>query len=205
MTVRTSSFNRRSFVAAGGAGALGLLGLRVSAHPGEGRRSATPGASPSASPAMSMMNTGTGAAYMHIANGGDIADRLISAATKVARIVEIHEMKLVDGVMKMSRLNDGLEIPAKGEAKLEPGGYHVMLIDLTQDLAPNTTFDLDLTFAMAGTKTVTVSVTNEEPTGGEPSTIGPLAISDVWARPAPMITAGTGMDRDATPEATPSH
>lgn len=203
MTTITTAMTRRSLIAFAGASAMGLAGLRASAHNDE----ATPDASPSASPesGMTMMNTGTGAAYMHVANGGSAADRLIAGATKVARIVQIHEMHMDNGVMMMSELKDGLEIPAGGDVQLEPNGYHVMLIDLTQSLFPETTFDLDLTFSTAGTTTVTVTVTNEAPTDGERFTAGDLTISDVWARPAPMITAGTSMDHDATPEATPSH
>lgn len=202
MTTLATVLTRRSLIAIAGASAASLAALQVSAH-----HDATPGASPSASPeaGMDMMNTGTGAAYMQIANGGSAADRLIAGATKVARIVQIHEMRMDNGVMTMSELKDGLEIPAGGEVQLEPNGYHVMLIDLTQSLYPDTTFDLDLTFASAGTTTVTVSVTNEAPTEGESFTVGDLTVSDVWARPAPMITAGTSLADGATPAATPSH
>ncbi|MGB3329641.1 MAG: copper chaperone PCu(A)C [Thermomicrobiales bacterium] len=199
MTTSTT-FTRRSLLAVGGAAAAGLLGMRVSAH----NDPATPDASPSASPSMSMMNTGTGATFMHIANAGAAPDRLIAGATKVARIVEIHEMTMVDGVMKMAELKDGLEIPAGGEVQLEPGGYHVMLINLTQDLKPDSTFDLDLTFANAGTTTVTVTVTNAAPTDTEPTVFGDLTLTNIWSRPAPMITAGTGMGNGATPPATPA-
>jgi len=196
----TTTLSRRTLLAAGGitaaAAAFGALGGGVAAHD----QNATPGASPAAAPS-SMMNTGTGAAFMHIVNAGDAPDRLRSAASSVAKIVQVHEMKLVDGVMKMSELKDGLEIPAGGDVTLEPGGYHIMLINLTQDIAPDSTYELDLTFETAGTTTVTVTVTNDVPTDGEQFTIGDLTIENVWSRPAPKITAGTG----ATPEASPAH
>lgn len=198
MTANTAAiFSRRSVLVAGGitatAAAFGVLGFATASD-----QSATPDASPSASPS-SMMNTGTGAAFMHIVNAGDAPDRLIAAASTVAKTVQVHEITLVDGVMKMSELKDGLEIPAGGDVTLEPGGYHIMLINLTQDIAPNSTYALDLTFANAGTTTVTVTVTNDVPTDGEQFTVGDLTIEHVWSRPAPKITAGTG----ATPEASP--
>jgi copper(I)-binding protein len=56
--------------------------------------------------------------------------RLVSAASPVAGVVEIHEMAMVDNVMKMRALPSGLELPAGKAVDLKPGGYHVMLMDL---------------------------------------------------------------------------
>jgi len=55
--------------------------------------------------------------------------RLVSARSPVAATVEIHEMAMVDNVMKM-RAVPGLELPAGKAVDLKPGGYHVMLMDL---------------------------------------------------------------------------
>jgi copper(I)-binding protein len=51
-------------------------------------------------------------------------------------------------------LANGLEVPAKGEVLLKPGGYHVMLIGMTRDLQVGDTFSLDLQFEKSGTITV---------------------------------------------------
>ena len=56
--------------------------------------------------------------------------RLVSAASPVAGVVEIHEMAMVDNIMKMRALQSGLELPAGKAVDLKPGGYHVMLMDL---------------------------------------------------------------------------
>ena len=63
-------------------------------------------------------------------------------------------------VMKMRMLPDGLEIPAKGEVLLKPGGYHVMLIGVKQDLKPGDRFTVDLEFEKSGTVTVEPEVRN---------------------------------------------
>ena len=100
----------------------------------------------------------TGAAYMTLANKTDTADRLTGASSDVAAKVQIHEMKVVNGVMQMRPLTDGLAIPANGSVTLKPGAYHVMLIGLKKPLVAGQSFPLTLTFAKAGNISVTVPV-----------------------------------------------
>ena len=61
------------------------------------------------------------------------AAALVSASSPVAGVVEIHTMKMEDGVMKMRQI-PRLDLPAGKPVALEPGGYHVMLMDLKQPL-----------------------------------------------------------------------
>ncbi len=67
-------------------------------------------------------------AFMQLTAAQDA--RLVSAKSPVAGIVEIHEMAMVDNIMKMRALPAGLELPAGKAVDLKPGGYHVMLMDL---------------------------------------------------------------------------
>jgi copper(I)-binding protein len=100
----------------------------------------------------------TGAVYFHIENHGGMADRLLSAAGDVADAVEIHQNSMdSSGTMQM-RPVDGVDIPAGGEAVLEPGGLHVMLIGLHAPLKAGASFPLTLTFEHAGTVTVDVEI-----------------------------------------------
>jgi len=55
--------------------------------------------------------------------------QLVAARSTVAGTVEIHEMAMVNGVMKM-RAIPGLDLPAGKTVVLDPAGYHVMLLDL---------------------------------------------------------------------------
>jgi copper(I)-binding protein len=96
--------------------------------------------------------------YLTIQNTGDEADTLVSATAEIAGRVEVHEMAVVDGVMKMRHLENGLEIPAGGSVELKPGSYHIMLMDLAQPLVEGETFDGTLTFEKAGTVDVTYEI-----------------------------------------------
>ncbi|QFR32978.1 copper chaperone PCu(A)C [Ancylobacter sp. TS-1] len=88
--------------------------------------------------------------YLAIHNEGKDADTLLAATADVAGRVEIHEMAVKDGIMTMRMLPDGLAVPAGGEVKLAPGGYHLMLMDLKQPLKEGESFKGSLTFAKAG-------------------------------------------------------
>lgn len=102
----------------------------------------------------SMGQSGTGAVFMRLRNKGDEADRLVGGETDVAQVVEIHETVMDGEMMKMQMLAEGLEVPAKGEVTLKPGGYHIMLIDMQRDLEVDDTFALKLQFEKSGTITV---------------------------------------------------
>ena len=99
-----------------------------------------------------------GAGYLTVTNKGATADRLVSAASDVSARVEIHEMAVIDGVMRMRALDKGIEIPAGGRIEFKPGGFHIMFIGLKQPLAKDTTFKGTLTFEKAGTVAVDYKV-----------------------------------------------
>lgn len=66
-------------------------------------------------------------AFMQLKSDADA--RLVSVASPVAGVVEIHEMVMDKDVMKMNPVA-GLDLPAGQAVELKPGGYHVMLMDL---------------------------------------------------------------------------
>lgn len=86
---------------------------------------------------------GATGAYMQLTSPTDLA--LVGAASPVAKIVEIHEMKMDGGVMKMSAIKE-LALPAGKAVELKPGGYHVMLMALKQTLKEGENVPLTLTF-----------------------------------------------------------
>lgn len=69
--------------------------------------------------------------YMDITT--TVNKRLVGADTPWAATVEIHTMAMENGVMKMRKI-DGLDLPAGQTVKLAPGGAHIMLIDIVQQL-----------------------------------------------------------------------
>ncbi len=85
------------------------------------------------------------AAYLAIRNAGDAGDALVAASSPAASAVEIHEVSMRDDVMRMRQV-DSVAVPAGGEAVLEPGGYHIMLIGLIDPLVKGDTVALTLRF-----------------------------------------------------------
>jgi copper(I)-binding protein len=96
------------------------------------------------------------AAFMVIRNAGP-ADRLVAAAGEVAERVELHTHLRDGDVMKMRQV-EAVDIPAESMARLQPGGYHVMLIGLREPLKEGDSFPLTLTFANAGKLRIEVDV-----------------------------------------------
>lgn len=88
--------------------------------------------------------------YLTISNKGTAAERLISFTTDLAGQPEVHEMTDEGGVMKMRPLAKGLVIPAGATVKLEPGGYHLMLLQLKKPLSAGQRFKATLVFEKAG-------------------------------------------------------
>lgn len=91
-----------------------------------------------------------GACYLTIANPNSEAERLTGFTTAAAGRPEVHTMSMEGGIMKMARLEDGLEIPGGGTATLKPGAEHLMLIDLAAPLTPGQDVTLALEFQRSG-------------------------------------------------------
>ena len=118
-------------------------------------------------------DTSMSAAFMTIDNEGADNVILTGASTPVAGTVEIHEMAMVDGASTMQAMTDGLEITAGRGKLLEPGGYHVMLMDLNSALEAGDEVELTLEFSDGSTKELVVPVkvfTEEEGHYHEPGT-----------------------------------
>lgn len=88
----------------------------------------------------------TSAVYGVVTNGTDEAVTAISATTSVDATVEIHETTMNDeGQMSMSEKEDGFEIPAGASFTFEPGGPHIMLLDIDSATYPDSV-DVTLEF-----------------------------------------------------------
>ena len=98
-----------------------------------------------------------GAAYMVIT--APVDDELVAASVDpaVAGTVEVHEVAMEDGMMRMREVA-GITLPAGEPVTLEPGGYHVMLLDMPAMLPPGTEVEITLTFASGATAVVTAEV-----------------------------------------------
>ena len=82
-------------------------------------------------------------AFMQLSAPQDM--RLIEARSPVAGVVELHEMAMDNNVMKMAAV-PAIDLPAGKPVALQPGGYHVMLMDLKAPLAKDSSVSLTLKF-----------------------------------------------------------
>jgi copper(I)-binding protein len=95
--------------------------------------------------------------FMTIQNKGTDGDRLVAASSPVAGVVQIHEMQMDGGVMKM-RAIPGLDIKPGATVELKPSGYHVMLMDLKQPLKQGDSVPVTLKFEKAGTVEIKAAI-----------------------------------------------
>lgn len=92
--------------------------------------------------------TGPNAALYFTAEGYGESDALVSVEANVAPTADLHETVVGDGgTMSMQSL-PSIDLPASGDLVLEPGGYHVMLIDVDR-LEVGDTFEVTLAWEKA--------------------------------------------------------
>jgi periplasmic copper chaperone A len=102
------------------------------------------------------------AGFLTIDNAGDADDTLTSVTTPLAATVEMHET--VDNAM---RPVDSFPVPAGGQLRLDRGGNHLMLLDLTRRPAQGDTATLELHFAESDPITLRIPIESATHTGEE--------------------------------------
>lgn len=119
-------------------------------------------------------SAGAGAAYVTVENTTGRVEKLLSAsvASSVARAAEVHETitaasassstSMPTGASEMMSMREvsSIQIPAGATLRMEPGGYHIMLVDLAAPLVAGQEFTLNLGFMNAGVVSVPVKVRN---------------------------------------------
>ncbi len=95
-------------------------------------------------------------AFMTVTADSD--SKLLSVKSPVAKDVQIHEMSMKDDVMRMGPV-DSVALPAGKAIKLDPEGYHVMLMGLTGQIQQGDQVPLTLTVENAKGEKQTVEVT----------------------------------------------
>jgi len=85
------------------------------------------------------------AAFMTLTNSGEVDGALVAAASPAAEVVELHTHAMVEGMMRMRRI-ERIDLPAGEVVKLAPGGLHIMLIGLVAPLVIDETVEIRLSF-----------------------------------------------------------
>ncbi|MEM8651312.1 MAG: copper chaperone PCu(A)C [Pseudomonadota bacterium] len=90
------------------------------------------------------------AGYLTIRNDGSEPDTLLGGTVDFAAKVDVHEMKMTDGIMKMRPLADGLAIPPGETVILKSGAEHLMFMKLKEPMTEGETRTVTLSFEKAG-------------------------------------------------------
>lgn len=99
----------------------------------------------------------TGVGYMAIRNTGSTPDRLVAARSAAARVVELHT-HIRDGDIMRMRPVAAIDLPPGQEVRLQPSGFHLMLIGLSAALRQGERVPVTLVFERAGEVEVQFSV-----------------------------------------------
>jgi copper(I)-binding protein len=91
-----------------------------------------------------------GGGYATITNNGKETDFLVGGSFPGAASVQVHEMKMEGNIMKMRRLENGLEIPAGATVELKPGSNHLMIMGLKKPIVQGADVKGTLSFKNAG-------------------------------------------------------
>jgi periplasmic copper chaperone A len=97
----------------------------------------------------------TTGAFMVLRSTSDA--KLISASSPSAKQVEVHEMVMVNNVMRMRPIPE-LALPAGKEVALKPGGYHIMLMGIAHQLKQGDVVPITLTVRESDGKSKTIEV-----------------------------------------------
>ena len=101
------------------------------------------------------VDSGMTAAFLTLTNSTDKDLTLVKASTPAAGMVELHEMAMKDGQMVMQPKAGGIPVKAGSSAVLEPGGDHIMLMQLAGPVKVGDDVELTLTFDDGTTLEVT--------------------------------------------------
>jgi copper(I)-binding protein len=107
---------------------------------------------------------GMTAVYGTLTNDSSQDVVLVGGATDIAGVVEVHEMSMIGGEMMMQEIDGGLVIPAGKSIVLEPGGNHLMLMMLTDDLQAGE--EISVTFDFDGAEDLTIDGIVAKPAEG---------------------------------------
>lgn len=101
--------------------------------------------------------TSISSSYMEIENKGEETITLLGASSDISPRIEIHQHTMLDGMMRMRKL-DSIDIKPKERVKLQPSGLHLMVFDVKKPLKAQEHIELMLNFSNKNYITVQVPV-----------------------------------------------
>ena len=107
------------------------------------------------------------AGYMHLMNHTQQPETLVAARAEGVGRIELHDMAEVDGVMQMRPIDGGVPLAVDGMAAFQPGGKHLMFIDVARSWNEGDMVPVTLVFESGNEAVIDVQVTASK--GGEAS------------------------------------
>lgn len=99
--------------------------------------------------------------YLRIHNPSAEAVALVGVTSPQFETIEMHRTSLKNGMMRMEKV-DKIEVPAGSELRLEPNGYHLMMMGNPLPLATGAQVTLDLKWSDGSTQRVIAGVRPSE-------------------------------------------
>lgn len=130
-----------------------------------------------------------GAVFVELRAAAGMADRLLSASSPMAGVVELHDHVREGAVMKMRRV-EAVAIAAGQTVKLQPGGLHIMLMDLKGALVAGETVKLSMKFEKAGVVELEAQI----------APVGAMSPHAGHASPGPAAPSKSATPREVTPK-----
>ncbi len=100
---------------------------------------------------------GNSAAYLRITNGTATDDTLVELSSNISERASLHETTERDGLTEMNAVSD-FTIKSGSSMDLEPGGKHIMLMQLNRELSESDSVKITFEFAQAGSWEVILPV-----------------------------------------------
>jgi hypothetical protein len=104
----------------------------------------------------------TTGAFLTLSNKDTQDHAVVAAKSPAAEIVELHTHIMGDDGMHRMRELEKMEIPAGGETRLQPGGLHIMLINLVAPLKSGEQVEITLVFEDGSEQTISADVKTVE-------------------------------------------
>lgn len=180
-------------LAAGSAALLATLSLSACSGSSDAGSSGAAASSSSAAtcpvtvadPWVKAADSGMTAAFGVLSNPSSEAVTIAAASSPATPMVELHEVVESGGQTVMQPVEGGFPVPAGGSLTLEPGGYHLMLMDLPQPIEPGDEVAFTLTCATGGSVTFTAQAKTFAGAGETYVSPSPAMDMDVSGSPTP--------------------
>ena len=127
-------------------------------------------------------DSGMTGAFGVLSNPSSAPVTITGASSSASARMELHEVTMIDGSMKMQQVEGGLVVPAGDSLTLEPGGFHIMFMELTDPIEAGE--DVEVTLTCADGQAVAFTAQAKEFTGGDEDYVGGEDMSDMSASPS---------------------